>query len=80
MEPHDATADLTGRLVLADKILADCSQNRQSTKINSPPKFLAVQYVKDKTSHISYFKLFIACLGECWPHYANDRTVVRRHF
>jgi len=27
---------------LADEILADCSQNRQSAKINSPPKFPAI--------------------------------------
>ena len=30
--------------VLADEILADCSQNRQSAKINSPPKFPAIRY------------------------------------
>ena len=29
---------------LADEILADCSQNRQSAKINSPPKFPAIRY------------------------------------
>ena len=31
--------------VLADEILADCSQNRQSVKINSPPKFPAIRLV-----------------------------------
>ena len=31
--------------VLADEILADCSQNRQSTKIKSPPKFPAIRYI-----------------------------------
>ena len=31
--------------VLADEILVDCSQNSQSAKINSPPKFLAIRYV-----------------------------------
>ena len=30
---------------LADEILADCSQNRQSAKINSPPKFPAIRYI-----------------------------------
>ena len=29
---------------MADEILADCYQNRQSAKINSPPKFLAIRY------------------------------------
>ena len=29
--------------VLADETLVDCSQNRQSTKINSPPKFPAIR-------------------------------------
>ena len=29
---------------LVDKILVDCSQNCQSAKINSLPKFLAIQY------------------------------------
>ena len=29
---------------LADEILADCSQNRQSAKINSLPKFPAILY------------------------------------
>ena len=32
-------------LILADEILADCSQNRQSAKINSPPKFPAIRYI-----------------------------------
>ena len=27
------------------EILADCFQNRQSAKINSPPNFLAIRYV-----------------------------------
>ena len=27
------------------QILADCSQNRQSAKINSPPKFPAIRYI-----------------------------------
>ena len=31
---------------LADEILADCSQNRQSAKINSPPKFPVIRYVQ----------------------------------
>ena len=31
--------------VLVDEILADCSQNRQSAKINSPPKFPAIRYM-----------------------------------
>ena len=31
--------------ILAEEILADCSQNRQSAKINSPPKFLAIRYI-----------------------------------
>ena len=26
--------------------MADCSQNRQSAKINSPPKFPAIRYVR----------------------------------
>ena len=30
---------------LADELLADCSQNRQCAKINSPPKFPAIRYV-----------------------------------
>ena len=30
--------------ILAEEILADCSQNRQSAKINSPPKFSAIRY------------------------------------
>ena len=32
--------------VLANEILADCSQNRQSAKINFPPKFPAIRYFK----------------------------------
>ena len=32
---------------LADEILADCSQNRQSAKINSPPKFPAIRYIAE---------------------------------
>ena len=31
--------------MLAEEILADCSQNCQSAKINSLPKFPAIQYV-----------------------------------
>ena len=31
--------------VFADEILADYSQNRHSAKINSPPKFPAIQYI-----------------------------------
>ena len=32
--------------VLVDEILADCSQNRQSAKINSTPKFPAIRYLQ----------------------------------
>ena len=41
---------------LADEILADCSQNRQSAKINSPPKFPAIRYLQPVyvTSRDSY--------------------------
>ena len=31
--------------VLAEEILADCSRNRQSAKMNSPPKFPAIRYL-----------------------------------
>ena len=31
--------------ILAEEILADSSQNRQSAKINSPPKFPAIRYM-----------------------------------
>ena len=62
---------------LADEILADCSQNRQSTKINSPPKFPAIRYMNLKPLFIStslpscmyvvakyfIFRLFICCLS-----------------
>ena len=36
--------------ILAEEILADCSQNRQSANINSPPKFPAIRYSVEETS------------------------------
>ena len=39
---------------LADEILADCSQNRQSAKINSPPKFPAIRYIEREPLVIKY--------------------------
>ena len=41
---------------LADEILEDCSQNRQSAKINSPPKFPAIRYqIKSKHTYAPYY-------------------------
>ena len=37
--------------ILAEEILADCSKNRQSAKINSPPKFPAIRYVISSSTH-----------------------------
>ena len=44
---------------LADDILADCSQNRQSAKINSLPKFPAIQYI-GRRLHLTYWCM-LAC-------------------
>ena len=48
---------------LADEKLADCSQNRQSAKINSPPKFPAIRYIYIyfyfHLLTINYYKLVI---------------------
>ncbi len=43
---------------LADEILADCSQNCQSTKINSPPKFSAIRYLQCNIYMYTYVSRF----------------------
>ena len=43
--------------ILAEEILAECSQNRQSAKINSPPKFPAIRYI--------VFVLTFCCMASC---------------
>ena len=39
---------MTLRSFLADEILVDCSKKRQSTKINSLPKFSAIWYLSER--------------------------------
>ena len=40
--------------ILAEEILADCFQNRQSAKIISPPKFPAIRYMQSITNMKPY--------------------------
>ena len=43
---------------LADEILVDCSQNRQSAKINSPPKFPAIRYSCMAYANLSAYSMY----------------------
>ena len=47
--------------VLADEILADCSQNHQSAKINSPPKFPAIRYINGLVTELKQKRCEVEC-------------------
>ena len=45
--------------ILAEEILADCSQNYQSAKINSPPKFPVIRYIIIEYNYAYVIKLYL---------------------
>ena len=47
--------------ILGEEILADSSQNRQSAKINSPPKFPAIRYLRISDKCMSAIVSSCAC-------------------
>ena len=65
---------------MADEILAVCSQNRQSAKINSLPKFLAIRYSNFIFSSVQVCMKFVKLNCEVYSFVCMKMQSKGQHF